>query len=997
MKKITALLWVFVLPMLAVAQSGSHKISQELSQRMNAHPAEYHEVLITLADQVDTRALLYKYEAEKTPLAQRSFEVITQLQEKAAATQPAILARLDQTAGVEKGSATSVWIVNLIYVRANADAIERIASWNETGEMILNYGLENEPGSNPQPSVSTPNSSEPGLRAIKAPFMWAKGYTGYGRKGLVIDTGQDGDHPALLANFWGNHVPKAQAWNGSAWPEDCADHGSHVAGIMFGLDRKTNDTIGVAYNANWLGAPMFFPVNTDGTGCSQEFSQTIFTNLQSFQWALNPDGNAATTADQPDCINNSWRAGNVDCGTTSAINSINALEAAGVAVIFAQGNAGPNPSTVTSGAAINTDLVNTFAVGAVNGNNASFPIADFSSRGPSPCGGSGALQIKPEVSAPGVSVRSSFNNGIYSAIDGTSMAAPHAAGALILLKEAFPALSGIQLKTALYNSAIDLGTAGEDNVYGKGMINLEAAFNLLVSQGNTPATPVSFERDAILGDLKILGLCKGPVEYTVGFENGGTTPITSIDFSYGIENGTPQTYTWTGNLTTNTFVNFKLPAITGVNPGTYTAIVTITSVNGQSDTRPLNNQIKLPFTMANEDYASAVTNSLQTTPVCSGSRVLLTYDTDLASNEVPQWYASATGGTVLSEGASFLTPPLSQNSTYYVTSVANYNAGKENATGTSSNTKGGALQFDVYKALKIKTVKVVADETGARIIELVNNLDAVVASKTVNLTQTGEQRITLNFNVPVGEDYVLRLTNGKELKQTGSAGYPHTETGVLSIFRGITPSGINTNLTYYYFYDWEIEVGLVCGRTAVPVAVSPSPTAPTVNFETNPTTVVANTPVTFSNLTASATAQFWDFGNQQTSSEAQPSVTYTAAGDYKVYLVSTTANGCTNAIEKTITVQPTSDAPEISDFEHKATLFPNPTDGTFAIRFGATYAPLGGDVQVFDMLGRAVLTQRNAVQQATVQVDASTLANGVYFVQVTENGELRWMGRFVKK
>ena len=56
-----------------------------------------------------------------------------------------------------------------------------------------------------------------------------------------------------------------------------------------------------------------------------------------------------------------------------------------------------------------------------------------------------------------------------------------------------------------------------------------------------------------------------------------------------------------------------------------------------------------------------------------------------------------------------------------MTSVANYNAGKENATGTSSNTKGGALQFDAYKALKIKTVKVVADETGARIIELVNN------------------------------------------------------------------------------------------------------------------------------------------------------------------------------------------------------------------------------------------------------------------------------------
>jgi subtilisin family serine protease len=136
----------------------------------------------------------------------------------------------------------------------------------------------------------------------------------------------------------------------------------------------------------------------------------------------------------------------------------------------------------------NYDLVRFFAVGNVNANVASLPIASGSSRGPTVCSGTGSLKIKPEVSAPGTNVRSSVFNGNYTEYSGTSMAAPHVAGAIMILKEAFPELSGEDIMLALYFSAIDLGDEGEDNDYGMGIINLPAAYQYLVDEGNTPNT-----------------------------------------------------------------------------------------------------------------------------------------------------------------------------------------------------------------------------------------------------------------------------------------------------------------------------------------------------------------------------------------------------------------------------------------------------------------------------------------------------------------------------
>ncbi|GAB4496484.1 MAG: hypothetical protein OHK0019_28250 [Saprospiraceae bacterium] len=982
--------------MLSFAQTPADKISSLLRQRMTAAPDELQEIIIDLADQEDMGALLEEFESKKTPLRVRSYEVITRLQAKAAATQPAILARLETLDGADATSVYPVWIVNSIYVKAKASAIERIADWPEISQIYWNAPVEIDGFVSVGEAGLGPNGKEPGLAAIKAPFMWNLGYTGYGRKALIIDTGEDWEHPALIDNFWGHQVPIEQAWNGSGQPEDCADHGTHVTGTLCGLDRKTNDTIGVAFNAHWMGGPMQFPVG-NATGCEVSFTQTIFASTVTMQWAINPDGDATTIADQPDVINCSWRSPEFGCGTS--VNLVNAVEAAGIALVWAQGNEGPDASTVTSGAAMNMGLVNTFAVGAVNGSNASFPIASFSSRGPTPCGGTGALNIKPEVCAPGVSVRSSVKGGGYELFDGTSMAAPHAAGALVLLKEAFPELSGIQLKLALYNSAKDLGVAGEDNAYGKGMIDLQAAYQYLINEGNTTVPPVSNERDVVILDMKVAGLCNGPVVATVTFENASQQTITSLDIVYGVENGAQLTYNWTGNLLPNTFTTVTLPSATGIAPGAYNFVAELANPNGLPDPRPLNNRFKRAFIMADEDYATAAVTAQQTLPVCDSSRVLLEYTGTLETQEKVQWFIHPTLGNPIGEGSTFLTPVLTQNTTYYVNTAANYNVGKTSipANSNSSSIKA-ALLFNAQKPFILKSVKIYTDTVGTRVIKVLDSDGNDVLSKVVPITQTGEQRIVLNFNIPAGNGYRLTVSSGKNLKQTANLpGYPHVIADVVSIYSGRTPSGFNTTTIYYYFFDWEIEVPLVCGRVAIPVTVS-TQVAPVVSFTASADTVYLSTggSVSFTDQTANAVSRFWDFGNGLTSTEANPSTTYSQIGTYEVRLVASTADGCSNATEKTILVLQTVSTNDIFGDFGKVVLFPNPASDELMLRF-SDRQPDDLNISVFDLLGRNALLQNSAnYADGVFRLDVSGLPTGVYIVHLRTADNLSWSGKFVK-
>jgi len=88
-----------------------------------------------------------------------------------------------------------------------------------------------------------------------------------------------------------------------------------------------------------------------------------------------------------------------------------------------------------------------------------------------------------EISAPGVSTKSTVPNNKYGNKSGTSMATPHVAGVAGLLWMYFPECKNYQIRNALLASAEDLGDSGCDTKYGWGLVQAKAAYNLL-SQGN---------------------------------------------------------------------------------------------------------------------------------------------------------------------------------------------------------------------------------------------------------------------------------------------------------------------------------------------------------------------------------------------------------------------------------------------------------------------------------------------------------------------------------
>lgn len=198
--------------------------------------------------------------------------------------------------------------------------------------------------------------------------------------------------------------------------------------------------------------------------------------------------------------------------------------------------------------------------------------------------------------------------------------------------------------------------------------------------------------------------------------------------------------------------------------------------------------------------------------VCVGTSASLT-----ATGTHVQWFDSS--GAVVHTGNSFTTPVLASTTSYYVQDRVEY-PGSLSKTGKFDNTGGGAysstsnyLLFDVYRPLKIKSAKVYANGAGNRTIILSNEIGIYQQAVTVNIPN-GTSRIDLNFDVTPGKNYSLRLYGNVDLfRNNAGVNYPYTMTDTLSI----TGSSAGSSF-YYYFYDWEVEVGgTTCTSAQVPV------------------------------------------------------------------------------------------------------------------------------------------------------------------------------------
>ncbi len=205
-----------------------------------------------------------------------------------------------------------------------------------------------------------------------------------------------------------------------------------------------------------------------------------------------------------------------------------------------------------------------------------------------------------------------------------------------------------------------------------------------------------------------------------------------------------------------------------------------------------------------------------------------------ATGDTISWYDVAVGGTPVGAGNTWTTPFLNTNTSYWAEDAIVY-GGAQFYGGRTNNASPGAyhnnadnyLIFDATSDLIIRSVKVYANGAGNRTIGLVDyNLGTVLAQATINVP-TGESRIQLDFAVPAGGPYGLRVIGGNpQLWRDGNGSNPTFPyaLGTLGTITGTTVAAPNTTNYYYFFYDWEVEepTTLCAGpRTEVQVTVGP--------------------------------------------------------------------------------------------------------------------------------------------------------------------------------
>ena len=392
------------------------------------------------------------------------------------------------------------WVFNGFAVTATEPLIRSLASRPEVREIRLDVQI-------PVPSLSAARNAGPSpvtewnLEQVRAPEVWAlnPAYNGSGTVIGSFDTGVDLTHPDLHSRYRGNHqISWFDPYNEHAVPYDFHGHGTHTTGIAVGGD-SAGSSIGVAPGATWIAAKGW---NDAGVGDASTFHQI-------FEWFLAPGGDPDNA---PDVVNNSWAFEEAGC-LTEFLPDIEAWRAAGIFPAFASGNDGPDPGSVRSPGA----YPEAFAVGATDSSDA---VSDFSSQGPSPCDGS----IKPDIAAPGEAVLSAVPWG-YEILSGTSMATPHVAGAVAVLRSIAAGLTVEQLESALTSGASDIEDPGSDHASGAGRLDLFVSAQVALHGPGFPVVKIAATDNTATE--------AGPTSGTITFTRAGNTG-SDLEVKYSI-------------------------------------------------------------------------------------------------------------------------------------------------------------------------------------------------------------------------------------------------------------------------------------------------------------------------------------------------------------------------------------------------------------------------------------------------------------------------------
>ncbi len=520
------LLILLLTPAIARGQAGPDaRVDADVWAQMDAQGAA--DVLIFLSPTPDlspARLIMDK--------AERGRWVVDALRAAAREGQAPIKAEL-QRMGLDY---RSYWIANAIWVRVDRRQLRRLLQAPNVVSVALDrpYRII-EPFPAEPFSAQSPQNIEWGVSRVNAPWAWDQGVTGSGVVVAGQDTGYQWDHPALVRAYRGfdannpNQPDHNYNWHDSIHndldgdgsnpcgfdsPEPCDDHGhgTHTMGTMAGNDMDpgdptwpagANNAIGIAPGAKWMACRNM----EEGVGRPS-------TYIECFEWFTAPwpiggdpnvDGDPAKA---PDVINNSWGCPpSEECDGPEIEPAMNAAIDAGIVVVVSAGNAGSGCSSVNDPPAI---YPRSFAVGATDSSD---NLASFSSRGPVTY--NGETFRKPDISGPGVYVRSAYPTNSYTTMSGTSMAGPHVAGVTALLLSAEPSLKGrvemtehILMRTADPETSAQ-GCGGDgvadipNNGFGWGIVNARSAIESLSQQGTLTGVITDTLTGATVADVTV--------------------------------------------------------------------------------------------------------------------------------------------------------------------------------------------------------------------------------------------------------------------------------------------------------------------------------------------------------------------------------------------------------------------------------------------------------------------------------------------------------------
>lgn len=381
--------------------------------------------------------------------------------------------------------------------------------------------------------------SEWHLAKINAASAWDRSQ-GAGVTIAVLDSGVDPSHPDLAPRL----VPGWNFYDNNANTADVFGHGTKVAGVAAAIGNNGIGVAGVASQSNVM------PIRV--------------TDLQGYAYASTIAQGLTWAADQ------GVRVANVSfevAGISSVISAANYLRSKGGLVANSAGNSGVNSSTPAT-----TSMI---VVSATDSNDVR---ASWSNYGPS-----------ITVAAPGVSIWTSTSGGGYSAVSGTSFAAPVTAGVISLMMAANSTLPNTQVESLLFSTAADLGATGRDIEFGYGRVNADAAVRAAaaaISTADLQAPALSI--GAPLANSTVSGWVQVDIGAT---DNVGVSKVElrANGVLVGTDTAAPFSFSWDSTAVPNGLNNLVGTAYDGAGNSANSSVLTVNVSNSSKsppDTSP---------------------------------------------------------------------------------------------------------------------------------------------------------------------------------------------------------------------------------------------------------------------------------------------------------------------------------------------------------------------------------------------------------------------------